>query len=218
MRASHPLLLSSQPAGSSEAGDPNVWESGGVSRAGSHPEEKPTAPLVLSRTQTCTGTPEHLHLTATAGGSLQEGVAGGHGRCGASARCVNEEVIQVARVSPSAAFIRSRSSSAIRGRERRSDTVGVGRRRRQPGKLLSRLGGGSGRKIKKREKGKWGRREGNQAQSSPDEAEAGGRLPGRAPLLCSAGCNQELIQSRLIGKASAPQRHPRHSVQRAAAQ
>ena len=63
MRASHPLLLSSQPAGSSEAGDPNVWESGGVSRAGSHPEEKPTAPPVLSRTQACTGTPEHLHLT-----------------------------------------------------------------------------------------------------------------------------------------------------------
>ena len=71
--------------------------------------------------------PKTREITATAGGSLQEGVAGGHGRCGASARCVNEEVIQVARVSPSAAFIRSRSSSAIRGRERRSDTVGVGR-------------------------------------------------------------------------------------------
>ena len=127
MRASHPLLLSSQPAGRSKAGDPDVWDGGGVSRARSHPGEKPTAPPVLSRTQACTGSPEHLHLSAAAGRGLQEGVAGGHGRCGASARRVNEEVIQLARISPSAAFIRSRSSSAIRGRERRSDTVGTGR-------------------------------------------------------------------------------------------
>lgn len=127
MRASHPLLLSSQPAGRSKAGDPDVWEGGGVSRARSHPGEKPTAPPVLSRTQACTGSPEHLHLTAAAGRGLQEGVAGGHGRCGASACRVNEEVIQLARISPSAAVIRSRSSGAIRGRERCSDTVGTGR-------------------------------------------------------------------------------------------
>ena len=115
------------PAGPEFPGwGPQCLGRGGVSRDGSHPGEKPTAPPIPFRTQAHIGTPEHLHLTAAAGRGLQEGVAGGPGGCGASARRVNEEVIQLARISPSAAFIRSRSSSAIRGRERRSDTVGMG--------------------------------------------------------------------------------------------
>lgn len=77
MRAIHLPLLSSQPARNSQAGGPSAWEGGGVSRAGSHPGEKPTAPPIPFRTQAHIGTPEHLHLTAAAGRGLQEGVAGG---------------------------------------------------------------------------------------------------------------------------------------------
>lgn len=90
----------------------------------------------------------------------------------------NEEVMQLARISLSAAFIKCRSSAAIRDMGRSSESGGERRwgTSGSEASLLSRLGVGSTRKIKQREKGKWGHGEGNQAQSSPDEAKAGGRI------------------------------------------
>lgn len=100
---------------------------------------------------------------------------GGQGRGGAgraelgweSAGLLNEEVIQLARISLSAAFIKCRSSRAIRGR-REAANRGEGRGSEpERGALSSRLGGRRVRKIKKRGKAKTGPQRRNSSTKQP---------------------------------------------------
>lgn len=121
---------------------------------------------------------------ARRGGTSEEGrVPGGPG----IGLLSNEEVIQLARISLSAAFIKCRSHHALRDAEESSEPAGIAGLSEQGAwqgvKQIKRWRGGGMRKIKKGEKAKRGSRQGNQAQKGSDEAEAGGPHSSRASIV-----------------------------------